>query len=345
MKDKSAFKSVLISISCLLFLSGCFSFSGGPRARIGYLPTATGGILFPDPNKLGSHSYGFDFFTETGGIVYTCRGGHVDLDHVRGNADNTRWLIKKIRKTLSKKGKGFSFNLTGEVSSHKIRFTYPANWDTLPNKKQIIDQIAYDIAPLLSYNATIWHEIQTWFGVHFVLIEPEFNSAFSWEDVYSNLIGVTVGAEAVKDTQHRFNEAVTIALNRQLKELLVQPKSVAWAASDKMRGKWYTGDLVPNMKMRNFDIGLRDGYVTPTVVPGLAQCPGTQPMPLAVPSTDTLEKYGLTMTHVIKPNHLFQQGKMFKAAGSKKITPEESYPAMIEFMKKEAAKRGDTYVD
>jgi hypothetical protein len=329
----------LVTTIGLVTLCGCGF--GGPRARLGCLPTATFGIAFPDPNKLGKHVYGFTLFSETTGIVYTCRGGHLDLDHIRGSADNTRYLVKKIRKTLSKNRNGFSFRLTGEMSSHKIRFTYPADWDERPDKDKIIDDIAYNLGPYLSFNATVWHEIQTWFGVHFALLEPEFNSAFSWEDIYSNLIGTRLGIEAMKDTELSYDKAMTAAIYRQLKELGVQPSDTAYAASDKVRGTWYTGNLVPDMKMRNFDIGL-DGSVTPTLVPGINGC-GSRPMTLPAPSTSVLEHYGFSMTYEIKPNLLLEQGRIFKAAGSKKIFPDKHFPILIEYMKNKALERGDNF--
>jgi hypothetical protein len=323
----------------LIAWSGC-SFTGGPKARMGYLPTATFNILFADPDHLGTHTYRAGPSSEAGGIVYTCRGGHIDLDHVRGNADNVRYLTQRIRETLSNGKKGFSFNLTGEMSTHMIGFTYPANWDAQPDKDRIIDAIAFDTAPYLSFNATIFHEIQTWFGVHYAAIEPEFNSAFSWEDIYSNLIGTRLSVEAMKDTQHDYDKAMTIALNRQLKELGVQPRDVARAASDKVRGQWYTGNFVPNTKMRNFDIGL-DGSVTPTLIPDVNPC-DNQPLTLPVPTLDTLKQYGFSMTYQIKPN-VFEQGRIFRAAGSKKIFPEVHFSILIEYMKKEATKKGYRY--
>lgn len=338
-------KSIVAALLYLMIAIGLTGFAGcsigGPRARIGYLPTATFGILFPDPNKLGTHAYGFNFYSEKSGIVYTCKAGHIDLDHIRGNADNTRYLVKKIRKTLSKKRKGFSFNLTGEMSTHKIRITYPEDWDSRSDKDKIIDEIAFYVAPYLSFNATTWHEIQTWFGVHFALIEPEFNSAFSWEDSYSNLLGTRIGVEAMKDTGHSFNMAVTNAIYRWLKKLDVQPRSTAIAASDKVRGKWYTGNLVPDMKMRNFDIGL-DGSITPTLVPGVEGC-NEKPMPLEVPNLAVLDRYGFSMAYEIKPNLLLEQGRIFKAAGSNRIIPEKHFPILIEYMKKDALKRGYEY--
>jgi len=333
-------RAVYIGIAMVLIpVAGC-GFAGGPRARSGHLPTNTSGIHFPDPNHLGQHAYGLYFNTEASGIVYTCKGGHIDIDHVRGSADNVRNLVERIRQTLSKERKGFSFTLTGEMAAHKVSFTYPEDWERRPDKDAIIDQIAYDTAAYLSFSAMTWHEIQTWFGVHFAFIEPEFNSAFSWDDVYSNLVGVRIGVEAMKDTEHGFDKAMTLGIYRHLKELGVQPRSTAIAASDKVRGQWYSGNFIPDMKMRNFDIGL-DGYVTPTLVPGLDECKDP-PLTLPAPSLATLEKYGFSMTYEIKPNVL-EQGRIFKAAGSNRIFPEKHYPILIEYMKKESLKRGYKY--
>lgn len=330
----------LVVAAVLTALAGC-SVTGGPRVRLGHLPTATFGILFPDPNHLGIHAYGLGFPFEVGGIVFTCKGGHIDLDHVRGNADNTRYLVKKIHKTLSKGRKDFSFYITGEVSTHKVRLTYPKDWEQQPDKEKIIDEIAFDTAAYLSFNATLWHEILTWFGVHYALIEPEFNSAFSWEDTYSNVIGTQLGVEAMKDPDHNFDRAMTEAIYKRLKALGVQPRRTAIAASDKVRGQWYTGNFIPDVKMRNFDIGL-DGTVTPTVVPGMNGCE-SQPLPLPVPTQGTLKHYGFSMTYEIKPNVILEQGRIFKAAGSKRIFPEEHFPVLIEYMKNDAIKRGYKY--
>jgi len=338
-KQHQAIAINALLLTALITWSGC-SFTGGPKARMGYLPTATFNILFSDPNQLGKHTYRAGPSSEVGGIVFTCRGGHIDLDHVRGNADNVRYLTRRIRETLSNGKEGFSFNLTGEMSTHVIGFTCPADWSQQTDKDRIIDAIALDTAPYLSFNATIFHEIQTWFGVHYAAIEPEFNSAFSWEDIYSNLIGVRLGQEAIKDTQHNFDEAMTISLYRQLKELGVQSRTVARNASDKVRGKWYTGNFIPDTKMRNFDIGL-DGFVTPTLVPDVNVC-DAEPLILPVPTLDTLKHYGFQMTYRIKPNVL-EQGRMFKAAGSNKIFPETHFPVILDYMKNQARKKGYLY--
>jgi hypothetical protein len=333
--NTTAFYAVAFLTMTLL---GC-GLTGGPRPRVGYLPTATFGIVFTDPEHLGNHSYGFGLF-EAGGIVYTCRAGHIDLDHVRGCADMTRHLVNKIRNTLSRQADGFSFSASGELSRHKVIFTYPQNWDTNPKKEQIIEEISFSTAPYLAYYATIWHEILTWFGVHFVGFEPEFNSAFSWEDVYSDLIGAKLGAQAARDPNYSYDQAMTIALKKQLDELQVQPKATAYHASDKVRYIWYTGNFIPDVKMRNFDIGL-DGYVTPTLVPGIAVC-HSQPLSMPVPNLDILKKHGFAISHEVKPNVL-EQGRIYKAAGSKRIFPQKHYPILLEYMKKDALKRGYKY--
>ncbi len=334
--NKAAYFWIFVLI---ITATGC-SLDGGPRARLGCLPTA----MFANPDNLGTHNYTMPF-TESSGIVYTCRGGSIDLDHIRGNADNTRYLFKKISKTLSKENKGFSFSLTGESSVHKIQFTYPKDWESRPNKDKIIEEIAYGTAPYIAFNATIWHEIMTWYGVHFLLIEPEFNSAFSWEDIYSNMVGITLSVEAMKDKQHSYNEAMTILLKKQLKGMQLQPESVAIRATQSVKGKWWDKHFGTDMKMRNFDIGLDDGFVSPCLIPWVAECGNSQPLLLAAPSLATLKKYGFSMSHEIKPKILLQQGRIFKAANTKAktIIPEKDFPAIIKAMKKESIELGYKY--
>jgi hypothetical protein len=314
----------------------------GPRARLGYVPTATAGVVFADPNNLGTHASVYSPF-ENSGLVYTCRTGLLDIDHIRGSADLTRHFISKVRQVLSKGQERFTYKLSGETSRHIIEITYPADWNRRIDKERIIDQIAFGTGPYLAFDAMIWHEIMTWFGVHFMGFEPEFNSAFSWEDLYSDLLGTRLAVDAMNDTQHDYDEAMTLALEAVLKELGVQPRDTAIAAAEKVKGTWYTGNFVPDVKMRNFDIGL-DGSVTPTLIPGVAGCPDARAVPLPAPTLEQLKHYGFSITHEIKPN-VFEQGAIFKAAGSNRIFPEEHYPILLEYMKKDAQRRGYQYAE
>ena len=327
-------------IIILASMCGC-SLTGGPRGRAGHLPTDTHGIDFPNPDKLGKHSYGITLY-EVGGIIYTCKAGHLDLGHIRGNADNTRYLVKKMRSALENNSKGFGFTITGELSRHTVKLTYPAGWETNPDKERIINEIAYATGPYLSHQATVWHEILTWFGVHFIGFEQEFNSAFSWDDMYSNVLGTQLAVKAMKTPGQSFDQAMTNELNKKLKELNVQPREVAIKASDKMRNIWYTGNLVPDMKIRHLDIGL-DGYISPMLVPGITECTDA-PVNIAVPSLKVLRSHGFDMTHQVKPNVL-EQGKIYKAAGTKDIYSEKHYPIIMKAIKQQVIQRGYKYVE
>ncbi len=318
-----------VAVGLLLSAAGCT----GPRARLGYIPTATFGVPFPDPEDIGSHSFNYSPF-ESGGIVYTCRAGHLDIDHIR---------VEQMRKLLTDRVEQFSFSLAGETSTHWITLTYPDDWDSRPDKAAVIEEIAYTAGPYFVYTATVWHEILTWYGVHFMGIEPEFNSAFSWEDLYSNLLGIHLSLEAQRDPEHGYNKAMTLALERALQRLEVQSGKTAKAASDSVRGQWDTGNLVPDMKMRNFDIGL-DGSVTPVLIPDVAACPSPEPAPLEVPTLDVLKQFGLTVTYQIKPN-VFEQGAIYRDAGEKQIFPEKHFPILLEAMKQQAAEKGYRYTE
>jgi hypothetical protein len=324
----------------IFILCGC---TGANRPRWGYLPTATIGNPFADPNNLGHHSSGMGLFVEAAGCVYTCKAGDIDLDHVRGNADITKYLYGRICDTLENKADSFTFNLSGEMSQHIITFTYPENWAHEKNKQPIMEAIAIDTAPLIAVDSTTWHEIMTWFGVHFLGFEPEFNSAFSWEDIYSNLVGAKIGVAAMKDKNNTFDEAMTILISDSLKEMGVRPRKVAIEASKSVAGKWYTGSFIPDMKMRNFDIGT-DGSITPVLIPNVPGCEDCEPMTIEMPNTRTLEKYGFKMTHQIKPN-IFEEKKILEAAGAEELFPEKHYLVLIDYIKKEAQAKGYSYAE
>lgn len=309
---------------------------------MGTLPTPPPGPRFSDPNNLGRHSYHFNPF-EQNGIVYTCKAGHIDITHVRWTADYTRYLTKKTRETLMKNRKGFSYNLAWEPSTHYVTFDYPENWRNMKkkDKAKIANEIAFEVGPYLSYNSALWHEIITWFGTNFAAFEPEFNSAFSWEDVFSNLVGTRLAIQALH-SGYSYNKAMEIAINEELKKLGVQSKSTAIYASEKMRGKWYTGFFLIDTKKRNIDIGL-DGYVTSILVPGIDECNDTEPVSYPVPSIDTLGKYALSLNYEIQPN-IWEENKIFRVVNNpgglknkiKRISPDKHYPIIIEYIKKQA---------
>jgi len=335
----------IVGICLVILANGCSLHA--PRPRVGTLPTPPPGPRFYEPDGLGKHSYSFNPF-EKNGIVFTCKGGHIDITHLRWNADFTRYLIKKIRKTLMKQDEGLSFSLTSEISQHKVKFDYPEYWHSMPHedKERIANRIAFEVGPYLTFEATIWHEILTWFGVHFIGFEPEFNSSFSWEDIYSNLLGTQLAVEALKDTQHTYNEAMTLAIDRKLKELGAQPRSTAISAVEKMKGKWYTGFLMVETLRKNMDIGLDDGYVTPVIVPGI--CLDTEPESLPVPTIEILPLYGFSLKHEIYP-YEWERDKILRIiypdGNGATIEPDKHFPAIMRYIKKQAIEKYDYIID
>ena len=78
-----------------LTMGGC-SINNAPRPRMGSYATSTPGTTFIDAMQLGNHNYE-DFWSENNGIIYTCRGGHLDMAHLRIAADHVRYHYIKTK--------------------------------------------------------------------------------------------------------------------------------------------------------------------------------------------------------------------------------------------------------
>jgi len=316
-------------------------FDKAPRVRFGTYPSSNIGTFFKGPD-LGTHGYCFRL-SEKDGVAYTCRGGTIDVIHVRIAADWTAYLAATTYRHLMNHDHSFSCKLAVDRSRSFITFTYPENWDTLPKIEQmaIAREVALVVGPYLTFTMTTWHEMLTWYGFKCIGPFPEFPSAFSWEDSYSNLLGTVVGVRALQDPEHKYNQAVKIALDQEMGKLGIQPAHVAKQASESVRGKWYTGNVIfhVNMKKRNFDIGLENGYVTPTLIPEISTCPDAQPLPLPIPTLDALAKYGFSAALEIEP-HEWERDKILHIVYGdklqKRIVPEEHFALIMDDIRHQA---------
>jgi len=317
-----------------------------PRIRMSCYATSTVGTTYADPERLGPHSYKSSKAEKTG-IIYTCKGGHIDIAHLRKGADWTAFLAERTLEQLKNNKAKFSFKLY-EPSKYYVQVTYPENWRSLPDDER--DEIARDISIKLgqyfSFVGCTWHEIVTWFGYRPFVLYPEFASSFSWEDTYSNLLGVYVAAIALRDTDREYDEAMTVALFRELDSLGPQPRKVGIRAAEKMRGKWFSGDFLflINMKGRNLDIGLGDGLVTPWLVPSLDECRAAQPKDYPAPNLDFLGDYGFSVKLEISPR-IVEKGKILKIAypdskkRGKRIEPAVHFATIMDYIERDAEKR------
>jgi len=283
-----------------------------PKGRIASYATATIGIVFLSPEELGQHRYRYSLW-ERNGIVYTCRAGHIDITHLRKFADWTGFFAAKILGHLEQNTTQFSFRMR-EPSLYRVQLTYPQDWTELSDsdRDRIAREVSIGLGQYVAYTASIWHEILTWFGFKYAGFYPEYPSAFSWEDSFSNLLGCHIGAQALRDGEHEFDEAATLAIDRELEKLDVQSGRTARRAAAAMRGKWYTGDLMfVDIKARNLDVGLNDGFVTPWIVPSISVCEGVEVQPYPVPKIDFLSKYGFSLKLEIEPKE-WEKGQILQ---------------------------------
>jgi len=319
-------------------------FNFPPKLRGGVTACALLGAPFLGED-LGTHGY-YLRLSEKNGIAYTCRGGHIDTTHLRIAADWTAYLAAKSYRHLMRGDSSFSYKLLADRSSHRVHISYPDNWRTLPQeqRQRIAREAALIMGPYTAYVMVTWHEILTWCGYKSVGVISESHSAFSWEDGYSNLLGTVIAARALRDTKHSYNEAVKIALDEEMRKLGVQPADVAKHASESVRGTWYTGyvGFLVDMRMHNFDIGIYDGLVGPSLVPNVRVCPDAQPAFYPAPSLEGLAKYGLSAFVEIEP-HEWEKGKLLRVAypqgGGKRIDPAVHFAPIMAHICQEAAEK------
>jgi hypothetical protein len=180
--------------------------------------------------KIGPHKYLGDL-NEENGIVYTRKGGFIDMGHLRDQADWTAYLYTQIKQNLP--ADSFSLDLGHEGGEKKVHLQVPPEMSDF-NLIQLAGKIAYDLS--------VWHEIATWFGASTIPFVPERYSSFSVEDPFSNLLGVTIGMEALQ-SKLPYEEAVTFIISETLKNLgAVATETETYLAMEAVRNIWWTRD-------------------------------------------------------------------------------------------------------
>ncbi len=310
-----------------------------PRIRPGSYPTASHAVRFIGLEDLGSHRYWLDG-AEGNGILYTCHAGHIDIAHVRKAADWTGFLAALTFEHLRRQQTTFLFK-SREPSRYFVELTYPRDWDSRPiaEKERVARDVSRQLGQYLAFTAMTWHEMLTWFDFRPKAYESDFQSAFSWEDSYSNLLGTCVGVAALQDQERTFSDAVTLVLREQLELLGPQPAAVSRQASESVRGDWYSTRWFSQViRKRNFDIGLDDGQVTPCLLRSVSACEDAETRPLTVPTLDGLTQYGFSARVTIEPR-VWEAGKIFKTLygdrrpATRRLDPSVHFALLIDRMK------------
>ena len=308
------------------------------------------GVRFLDARNLGRHGYRSGR-GERNGIAYTCRGGHIDVTHLRKIADWSAYLAYQVRETMIRGDQTFTFKMF-EPSRHHVTVEYPSGWEYLSpeTRREIGTDVAISVGAYLAYTCSVWHEILTWHGFRGIGFYPEYNSAFSWEDNYSNALGSYLAVQALRDREHDYEEAMKRLIDETFRRLGPQPKETAVAAGKAVKGWWFVGAFIRvTMVKRHLDIGWDDGFVTPWLVPNVAGCGTSEPWSCPVPNLKSVEACGFHVHHEIQPRE-WERHKILRAVYSNpadrkrnRIVPSRHFGILIEHVKAQANERYGPY--
>lgn len=178
--------------------------------------------------KIGPHHYLGDE-SEQNGIIYSRRGGFLDMGHLRDQADWTAYIYSQL---LVNKSSGKLAMILGHEGGEKnLEVNIPLNMS---------DQDLVSLAGKIAYDLSVWHEIATWFGASTIPFVPERYSSFSVEDAYSNLLGVTIGIKALQ-SELPYENAVSQIISETLKNLdAVSNEAETFLAMENVRDVWWT---------------------------------------------------------------------------------------------------------
>jgi hypothetical protein len=268
--------------------------------------------------KIGVHKF-MGGGSEDNGIIYTRRGGFIDLGHLRDCADWTAYLYNLITASRTD-AKFLKMELRNEGGEKSLELNVPANL----NEEQIIE-----LAGRIAYDLSLWHEISTWFGARYVPLVPEKFSSFSPEDMYSNLLGVHMGMRAVKSNLS-FDEAMTEELSNMLDTLqAVKTEEATFNAMKSVNNVWYTNDK----RYPSNEITLRryldlEFNLTPWLIPD-EECI-LPPYLLRIPDKKMSEYYTLSL----KLNYRFPVDSIF-ADRTDRVVTQNDFDRFVDFIKLE----------
>ena len=229
-----------------------------------------------ESHRLGIHRYNDSVIrgltsmvgggSEKNGIIYTTQSGFIDTAHVRDSMDMTYWIASQL---LQHQGSAFRVSLSHELARRDIVIR-PYQ---VPSDPQQAFSVVVWTAARVAFDLAAWHEIAQWYGFESVTGFSEGVSAFSPEDLYSNLLGVRLAASLLLQGQgseiKRYNSRATEILTQALDQLGAVPKHVTAQYLDRLDGQWWDSQRrVPNkwlVRHRNY---LTQNARQPSAVPG-----------------------------------------------------------------------------
>jgi len=258
---------------------GCcqFGYDLGVELKGVSIPFHLNNILNPD--RVGKHSYLGDEWQRKGGllatlsdiqesmneefgIIYTLRGGFIDIAHVKDYADWTAYLFSKLVSLKGREGR-ITLSLNGGSGSLLIREIGTGEGD--------IEMICLDLAQRIAFEIAVWHEIVTWYGYASFSFFPEQASSFSPEDSYSDLLGTHVGRRAIS-SRLEYNKAADVEIRRFLTELGALDTEGTKIAFDRVEGDWWdrTKRIPDKDLVKKYHLGYGPDEIEPWLVSNLS---------------------------------------------------------------------------
>ncbi|MGB2078878.1 MAG: DUF4056 domain-containing protein [Vibrio sp.] len=221
-----------------------------------------------DIESIGPHIYGAGQFDsrraqgkklpqiENNGMLYTVRGGFIDMAHVRDTADNTIGLFYKIYPQL---GQAFTIELSPELGARQIEFKA---FDTSGLNARDRKHMAIMLAAFYAFKMAEGHEISQWHGYESFPLFSELVSAYSIEDLYSNMLGAKLAAKLLTDdlasSFDDYNQNMTVWIHSALNVLGPYEKDQTAEIFKQIDGLWWDSSTpIPNKYMvlkRNYNL-------------------------------------------------------------------------------------------
>jgi hypothetical protein len=225
---------------------------------------------------------------ETNGLIYTRRGGFIDIAHVRDTADNTFYLFTRLYPKLGREWRLFYSEELGLRRAQFYAFTPPASMTDRYN-------LAAWLAGHVAFQLAQWHEIAQWYGFQSVAGFSEEISAFSPEDLYANLLGARLAVNVILQGHAGSVENYNLAMDKALSQDLIGLEAVNEAETERqfreVDGDWWNSKRrVPDKFLvlkRNYSLGENR---IPTEVPFEKAPPYRLTMPVKIA--------GFTLSHL-----------------------------------------------
>lgn len=246
----------------------CCAFGTNLKAEVGHVPVpffSLGNVL--DPSNIGSHVYNdgsqsvvgslFGMGKENNGLIFTKKGGFIDTAHVRDTGDYTFYLYHELWPYI---GSAHTLTFPSELRKRVVKLTPQP--DILSTEQK--QHIGAKFAGLMAFRLAQWHEIAQWFGLKSVGGWSELASAFSPEDLYSNMLGAKIAINVINSNPQISTHAFSIAFQQEFFNTLQQLGAVNQNDTEQkiksLDGKWWdSSHRLPDkwvLKLRNYHLSL-----------------------------------------------------------------------------------------